>query len=70
MRWVSSGAPIVESTMQGLVEDGLLVAERFTDHPWVYKPTDKLAAYVAMLCQTPLPVYSLIDPRNNKAVSP
>ncbi len=69
MPWVSSGAPIVEATMQGLIGVGLITAERFADLPWVYKPTEKLAAYVEMLCSTPMPKLCFIDPRTKLEIS-
>lgn len=63
-------APCRDDTMNGLVGAGLLVRERPQNAPGrdnrQFYPTDKLHAFVEMLCSTPLPQQEWVDPRNLK----
>lgn len=70
--WVDSGAPIADSTMQELIQDGLLtdlLDERCSTRPnQRFRPTPKLHAFVAMLEATPLPENRWLDPRTGETL--
>lgn len=66
MPWVKESAPIKPDTMSRLVSHGLLTLNdpAIVKTGMLYGPTDKLHAFVEMLCATPLPEHRFVDPRN------
>lgn len=61
--------PIGQDTYRDLVADGLLKDEGtlYGGKP-MFSGTDKLKAYVQLLCDTPLPRQTFFDPRSNAVV--
>ncbi len=68
MQWIFSGAPITEQTMDDLVHLDLLKRNpKYKQGKGAvqFLPTEKLHAYVEILCETPLPIQKWIDPRKD-----
>ena len=76
MRWCVEldGAPCRDATMLGLIERGLIVDTLLDTRPddpgrgSRFKRTEKLDAFVELLCKTPLPEKKWIDPRDNSVI--
>lgn len=68
--WIDSGAPIVDGVMKQLVADELLTQNEpsLETDCRRFLPTNKLHAFVDMLCQTPLPIECFCDPRDNTLI--
>lgn len=64
------GAPFRSATMDKLMANGLLVAQaRQTPIATMrYQPTQKLHAFVEMLCATPFPLQTWVDPRTDTVI--
>lgn len=60
--WLDLNAPIKKAVMSDLINAGLLV-ENIDSSKRRYDPTEKLQAFVHMLCATPLPEHRWVDPR-------
>lgn len=68
--WINSGAALVSGVMSGLVTDNLLIANVVGDsNSPKFQPTEKLHAFVRLLCATPLPEMHWVDPRTKEIAS-
>lgn len=70
MPWVMGDAPIRDRVVGELIDLGLLRETPKSDTTMRYGPTDKLHAFISMLCKTPLPALSWVNPVTNEHVLP